>query len=95
MLVRERMTFQNAAESRHHNSNNITFLSLEKFSIKAQQDFRNWMWNYSAVNLKNDFQLRGEMRKPPFFHMYSKMWSWSFFRFYSSQQEAESKKREE
>lgn len=43
MLVREQMTFQNAAESRHHNSNNITFLSLKKFSIKARRDFRNWI----------------------------------------------------
>lgn len=90
MLVREQMTFQNAAESRHHNSNNITFLSLKKFSIKARRDFKNWIWNSSAVYQKNDFQLRGEPRKPPFFHINSKMWSWSFFRFYSLQ---ESKKR--
>lgn len=41
MLVRERMTFPNAAESRYHNSNDITLPRRKKFSIKARRDFRN------------------------------------------------------
>lgn len=41
MLVREQMTFPNAAESRSHNSKDITLPRRKKFSIKAQGDFRN------------------------------------------------------
>lgn len=53
MLVRERMTFQNAADQ--HNSTNIALPGLKKFSIKAQRDFRNRVWDSFAVYQKNDF----------------------------------------